>query len=67
MNWKLFGTVLCLFALFGCAPHKSLCRYPAPPPELMRPAPPPGSFQAELDRVVTSGQTSTERPSGPTP
>lgn len=65
---RVFAIVLSGFALSGCVPRNLTvtCVMPPLPAELDKDPPPPGWFTQELDRIVTSGQNSTDSPAVPT-
>jgi hypothetical protein len=54
MNWKLSASVALLLALSGCASSPTC---PPLPADLARDLPPPGWFQAEMERIIKKGQT----------
>lgn len=63
-SWLLLAAAS-LF-LSGCV-TEVVCRYPAPPAELVEAElPPPGHFQDRLREIVTSGPPSRPSPSKPT-
>jgi hypothetical protein len=45
--------------LSACAPIELVCKYPAPPPEVMAPLPAPGSFQDRLDAILADPSTAS--------
>lgn len=60
--------LLCVIAplsLSGCV-TEVVCRYPAPPAEVMRELPAPGHFQDRLREIVTSDPPSVPSLSRPT-
>ena len=63
LNW-LACAMLALF-LSGCA-TEVVCRYPAPPAELVQPElPPPGYFQRKLREIVRSDPSLPTSPTRP--
>ena len=69
LRTKLSSLVCATLALSlsGCV-TEVVCRYPAPPAELVQPElPPPGYFQRKLREVVTSDLISPTSPTRPTP
>lgn len=61
-NWRRCALGLLCVGSSGCVPTpvQITCLAPAPPPALMEPAPPPGSFTARLDAILD--RTSTTSP-----
>ena len=58
-NWRACALSLSSLLLSACAGQPLVCPQPQPlPADLAQPFPPPGWFQAELERILSQGQTS---------